>query len=177
MSVLGLESGYTVFPSGSGHILPYIPPLVLIQIQYEKKIVTQKRKVNRKEGSDQWWGANLILYGLICSLFPSVSSLLQTWRVIWQCGWILQAREVRSEFPVIECQFKLTFVATFIAAIIIFTVRGLKLSYRDCSYNGENGYFFLPKGALMEPIWQLNFTERGLVTHFLILKCCHLSKY
>ena len=31
MSVLGLKSGN---PSGSGHILPYIPPLVLIRIQY-----------------------------------------------------------------------------------------------------------------------------------------------
>ena len=25
---------------------------------------------------------------------------------------------------------------------------------------------FLPKGALMEPFRQLNFTERGLITHF-----------
>ena len=49
MSILGLKSGYTVkyglspqdFPQaapsgnslGSGHILPYIPPLVLLQIQ------------------------------------------------------------------------------------------------------------------------------------------------
>ena len=50
MSVLGLKSGYTVKyglnpqdfplaapsgnPLGSGHILPYIPALVLIRIQY-----------------------------------------------------------------------------------------------------------------------------------------------
>ena len=51
MSVLGLDSGYTVkyglsprefpraspsgTPLGSGHILPYIPRLVLIRIQYK----------------------------------------------------------------------------------------------------------------------------------------------
>ena len=35
--------------------------------------MTQKRKVNRKEESDQWWRAYLILYGLICNIFPSVS--------------------------------------------------------------------------------------------------------
>ena len=36
MSVLGLNSGYTVklVPEPSGHILQYIPPLVLIRIQY-----------------------------------------------------------------------------------------------------------------------------------------------
>ena len=36
MSVLGLKSGYTVkhVPWAQGHILPYIPPLVLIRIQY-----------------------------------------------------------------------------------------------------------------------------------------------
>ena len=33
-----------------------------------------------------------------------------------------------------------------IAAIIIFTVRGLPLSYRDFSYNGENRYVFSKKG-------------------------------
>ena len=39
MSVLGLKLGYEMwpeplgFPSGSNHILPYIPPLVLIGIQ------------------------------------------------------------------------------------------------------------------------------------------------
>ena len=52
MSVLGLKSGYTLKyglsprdcpqavplgnPSGSGHILPYILPLVLIRIQYHQ---------------------------------------------------------------------------------------------------------------------------------------------
>ena len=36
MSVLGLKSGYTV---KYGHILPYIPPLVLIRIQYLYKVV------------------------------------------------------------------------------------------------------------------------------------------
>ena len=33
------------------------------------------------------------------------------------------------------------------------------------------------KGALMEPFRQLNFTERGLVTHFSIEQCCCLSRY
>ena len=35
----------------------------------------------------------------------------------------------------------------YIAAIIIFTVRGLTLSYRDFSYNGENGYVFTKRGV------------------------------
>ena len=34
----------------------------------------------------------------------------------------------------------------YIAAIIIFTVRGLTLSYKDFSYNGENGYVFSKRG-------------------------------
>ena len=33
-------------------------------------------------------------------------------------------------------------------------------------YNGENSWGFSPKGALKEPFWRLNCTERGLVTHF-----------
>ena len=63
-----------------------------------------------------------------------------------------------------------------IAIKITFTVKGLMLSYQDFHTMVKTG-IFVSKRALMEPFWQLNFTERGLVTHVSIVLCCCLSKY
>ena len=62
----------------------------------------------------------------------------------------------------------------YIAAKINFNERGLTISYPVFhTMHGENRYLF-SKGAYKESFQQINFTERGLVTHFLIVQCCRL---